>query len=124
MATMEQQTHVAEILDAAAALIERNGWVQGTFGMLGEPHCAVGAMIECTLGRVGLSLVTDQAVSQFVGEPTMIWNDRPERTQNEVTSTMRAVAMTLRAAASESVPRNQRVAEVSAGISELMEQTE
>lgn len=95
-----------EVLDAAADLLERDGWTQGQ--MYGDGRrCMVGAMLSATTGieyTVGASDFTEDqrnvyreghgAVEELLGTPTLTnWNDKPERTQEEVVQVLRDAAV-------------------------------
>lgn len=94
--------NAAEILDRAANLLDRDGWIQGHLcGHDGE-HCALGGILDVTTNDDPYAQAVD-AVERVLGGALDVWNDAPERTKDEVTSTMRSVAAVLRAAATESV---------------------
>jgi hypothetical protein len=94
-----------EILDRAADLIDERGWCQGTYQDSAGGLCIDAATAVAAMGRLDIlraiknSSFVDAtlAVVEAVDATTFKWNDAPERTQEEVTSTMRAVAITLRA---------------------------
>jgi hypothetical protein len=94
---------VADVLNAAADLIERDGWVQGRYqGPCGE-HCMTDALIAaCQVkeekgeeasawwrlyGRAADALETGLGTRALPG-----WNDAPGRTQAEVVAALRAAA--------------------------------
>lgn len=93
-----------EILNAAADLIERDGWCQGAFRRNGK-HCLLGAIAETVAGdaRSGFNHIlahnddAREAVRVFLatvqcdlGVPH--WNDKPGRTQTEVVAALRKAA--------------------------------
>ncbi|WP_078313745.1 DUF6197 family protein [Mycobacteroides chelonae] len=81
-----------EVLQAALALLRKNGWRQRRFGDYGQPCCTVGAFIYSGSDHpwTTKSGVIDRAlslVSQSVGGPTQVvepflyqWNDADGRT--------------------------------------------
>jgi hypothetical protein len=90
---------VADVLDDAADLLEREGWIQGALhGAVG--HCADGAL-EIASCRYNASANTDMwlaatdALGECIGfEHSTIpgWNDNPARTKQQVLDTFRAAA--------------------------------
>ena len=98
----EQKTETTEpwrtIIWKAAALIEANGLCKGRTIDEENRHCMVGAINEidtgdaCTLDR---SQAGDQATTRlhrFCGGNLVDYNNRPERTAEEVVAKMRACA--------------------------------
>jgi hypothetical protein len=84
----------AEVLEAAANLIDEYGWGQGWHErspLVGL--CALGAisMVEGCHGGAA------EILHATVGGHVHHWNDAPGRTAADVTSTMRATAAVLRA---------------------------
>jgi len=115
---------VADILAAAAALIEPEGrWTQGAASKskTGLPDddnrirrdavcwCAWGAILKAS-GETRIVGASERAkaaglhVDLLVGTDVTVWNDRPERTQAEVVAALRAAAEKARTAASSSSP--------------------
>lgn len=89
-----------EILLRAADILEEHGWVQGQIGYDGEGYCAFGAMIKAlaTVNHMGLDdamMKLGNAVAT-IGSPfdsaIFRWNDREDRTKEQVISKMREVA--------------------------------
>lgn len=81
----------ADVLDAAADLLDRDGWCQGTGHMPSGQRC-----VENALDSIDpFSSDPSRALYRVVG-PVVTWNDTPGRTQEEVTSTLRRVARELR----------------------------
>lgn len=92
---------VSDVLNGAADLIERDGWVQGHYRTT-EGYCIAGA-IDQTLGiidddelHVQLWPVAQAARVQVLAivddvAPTL-WNDAPGRTKEEVVAALRAAA--------------------------------
>lgn len=107
---------IANVLDAAAAHIERVGWLQADYYEHGKPatDCRV-----CSVGAINVALFghpfppaddTAYAVTSDVGDLVLehlgvlgldlaAWNDEPHRTQNDVTTAMRETAAELRSKA-------------------------
>lgn len=100
---------VADVLEAAADIIERDGWCQGAFEANGSV-CLLGALRKATIGTthiydVGVSAegLADygharDAVSNLVGFQDLAsgYNDAPGRTEFEVIDTLRHCAEALR----------------------------
>lgn len=97
---------VNEIRLKAADLLEKHGWVQGTWGRDGGPRCMLGAcrvaagVNEANCGgdaeiRYGLAEIAalfsvEKATNGTVHSP-VLWNDDPDRTAEEVIAALRAV---------------------------------
>ena len=81
---------VADVLNGAADLIERDGWVQGS------PRTSEGRCMNMALQEVAGKQVYWQAkryVEDVVGfRATAAWNDTPGRTKTEVVAALRAAA--------------------------------
>jgi hypothetical protein len=88
---------VADLLDDAADLLERGGWIQGALEDRGA-HCALGALVfadpfnqyrlrarAALAEQVGLN--PDRAGNWLAN-----WNDAPLRTRQQVLDTFRAAA--------------------------------
>jgi hypothetical protein len=106
---------IADILDAAADLIEPEGaWTQGVLGR-DERGCILTsnelgrAVSFCAAGAIqraaGLPFQTPEGAHRFVrkviGRKEIgYWNDRPRRTQAEVVAKLREAAALARAGAS------------------------
>jgi hypothetical protein len=115
----------AEILDRAADVIDERGHCKGTLENSRRAVCANGAILvayhgvpdwpgdlgapehNTLLGAIrSLAAAVDaSAIVLEWGVPD--WNNAPERTAAEVTSTMRAVALTLRAQQRSDKPHSQ-----------------
>ncbi len=89
---------VADVLNAAADLIERDGWCQGRFigGVDGRERCVSQAIFDATLAGPGTVLVFHDARTVFANridaDTTWAWNDTPGRTRVEVVAALRAAA--------------------------------
>lgn len=88
------------LLLKAAAVIERQGWCQNSIGTLDGRVCLEGAInvaAGMTPGNliVGVPALALRRVVRALGESAFMWNDRPERTKDEVVSKLRAVALGL-----------------------------
>lgn len=98
---------VAEILDAAAALIEPEGmWGQGVSGGCRGQHCADTAIYrvanDLTLGeRDDVRRFFAKLIGGDTHWDTFRWNDAPERTQAEVVAKLREAAELARSFKSE-----------------------
>lgn len=108
---MTQKTE-AMVLREAAAILERDGWVQGVMHLEGKGHCTLGAIHEAmgqpelvdisravrskdwwTPARYEL-LALDMRLSARIGTDAKVsaWNDAPERTLEEVLALLHAAA--------------------------------
>lgn len=113
-----------EILEAAAALLERDGWCQNSLHD-GERRCARGAIIAATEDVLGVDavrgVVIGPSLTTIVGGWAIVdhalrdhlkaegvfdgclapsvpaWNDTRGRTKDDVISAVRKAALTLRA---------------------------
>jgi len=109
----------AEVLDAAADLIDREGWNQGNGGActIIDGSCAATAVHKAVVRALPDPTITElweridaslaALVSALGGDDNSAiwaWNDTPGRTKDEVTAMLRAVAATLRVAESTVVP--------------------
>jgi len=99
---------VAADLRAAAEVLRRDGWIQGTYGVIGGPSCAAGAVMQTVAdsGRwIGMSIeerqryrvVMDRLSLTVIGQKTRddlvaLWNDAPGRTADEVIAALEAAA--------------------------------
>ncbi len=70
----------------AANLIEEKGWCQGALRTQGGAHCVLGALIEAS---PSFDLKPLQAL---IGDSVAIWNDKPERTKEEIIAALRKAA--------------------------------
>lgn len=111
---MTDHNEVADVLDGAADVIERDGWHQGDFypghqgyvwdgGGEGLPKCARAAVYAA--GAVGICQheAAMRALAAAAGRDLWwtiaTWNDAPERTEQEVLDAFRKAAKHERAAA-------------------------
>lgn len=86
---------VADVLNGAADLIERDGWVQGMY-RYEHSLCIVGA-IDTAAGCFGTNMTVDamrarSTVADFIEANPTAWNDKPGRTKAEVVVALRAAA--------------------------------
>jgi len=122
-----------EVLDAAADAIDKYGHAKHALGDKWFGMCAQGAMLFACYGRAqwpkgmrftatGERLLAPELhrAMRALQEShraqiryTSDWNNAPERTQDEVTSTMRAVAATLRASTDGEVTSASQMEQVS-----------
>ena len=84
---------VAEVIEAVADLIEREGWIQGRAHTV-EGYCVAGAIYEVAAADEQLPLrrVICQAITSHVGVAVEAWNDGFHRTKEEVVRTLREIA--------------------------------
>jgi len=102
-----------QVLDAAADLIERDGWIQGDGSncLILDGSCAATAVHKAVLrafpaaGIDELCARINDNLAPFVNalggdshDAIWKWNDAPARTKEEVVAMLRAVAINLRAA--------------------------
>ncbi len=99
----------AEILEKAADVIDKRGHCKGMLVNNKQQVCAVGAMLVALTGSAlgcGIPQIwacaggkeACDALETAIGVGDFgFWNDHPNRTAAEVTSTMRATAAVLRA---------------------------
>lgn len=94
-------SQVAADLVAAAAYIERYGWIQGKTGSPGGPVCAAGALRAIASAPAWNPVTEEQlqrysdswdAATDYLGRALPNWNDEPERTQAEVVAALRAAS--------------------------------
>lgn len=104
--------NTADILDRAADLIEERGWHQGWYVNDCGQLCIRGAMLVAVgieppqkdmpwpdhSGEANASWqeATDE-MDEYLDDLAERWNDAPERTKEEVVSTLRAAAQAARA---------------------------
>ncbi len=85
-------------LRKAAAIVREKGLAKGCSSDIAGRVCANEALSLASAGPF------HQAVREFLGEPLIAdWNDRPERTAEDVAATFEAVADALDAAAAGAV---------------------
>jgi hypothetical protein len=88
----------AEILNAAADYIEKYGHVTGRYGgnfhgtREDGPACLSGAMRSVARDRISEHWLALDALHRHLGENPLSWNDRHDRTADEVISALRAAA--------------------------------
>jgi hypothetical protein len=88
---------VADVLDDAADLLERGGWIQGALEDRGA-HCALGALVDVDLENQHRYLARAALAKQVglnpdrAGNWLAAWNDDPLRTRQQVLDTFRAAA--------------------------------
>lgn len=83
-----------QVLLEAADLIEEKGWCQGMYNNRSGAMCMMGAIINA--GRRHEHRYTSRAHLRLIeavgGVAPVLWNDAPERTQEEVVSALRKAA--------------------------------
>jgi hypothetical protein len=88
---------VADVLDDAADLLERGGWIRGALEDRGA-HCALGALVVVDLENQHRYLARAALAKQVGLNPDRAgnwlanWNDDPLRTRQEVLDAFRAAA--------------------------------
>lgn len=83
---------VADVLNGAAELIERDGWVQHHRFVDGR-RCADSAIVCAALSHHGTARVKARLVTEaIIGMDLTEWNDAPGRSEAEVVATLRAAA--------------------------------
>lgn len=80
---------VGEVLEAAAIIVERDGWCQFRMCDQDGGHCALAAIIRADVYRCGATAF----MRTILGGSLMEWNDAPERTKEEVVAALRAAAL-------------------------------
>ena len=97
MSVIERERVVtdADVLNRAAELIEERGWCQHSYHGSGGTLCAEGAIFEA-ISEFGLPRYSHH-VSTWIDRPFApkslpFWNDRPERTREEVVAKLRELA--------------------------------
>lgn len=84
---------LADVLNRAADLIERDGWVQGRFRGPNGEHCATDAVVcACEFSMVVYNDAVDVLLEAIRRQNLPRWNDEPGRTQAEVVAKLRAAA--------------------------------
>jgi hypothetical protein len=97
---------VADLLDDAADLLERDGWIVGAMFVAGMGRCALGAIDrrDYTTGLrfkardalrrvIGADMEQDYCLSQVVrARQVAKWNDTPGRTKQQVLDALRLAA--------------------------------
>ena len=99
----QQEKTVAEVLEAAASLIEPEGrWARGVYEEPKDGECAF-CMVGASLNVLGISYLDQEAPSFGPGilgfktwTQAMEWNDAPGRTQAEVVAKLREAAAVAR----------------------------
>ena len=74
---------VSEVLEQAAELIRRHGWVQRKYGTTGEGYCIIGAIIAVPKHESGYPAI-EALREELGGQSVMLWNDTEGRTKEEV----------------------------------------
>lgn len=88
---------MADVLNAAADLIERKGWARAEYYGAGC-YCVLGAILAVQNETFGLEDLNDACVAAaeaIVDAPPYMlarWNDHPKRTQAEVVEALRKAA--------------------------------
>jgi hypothetical protein len=91
---------VADVLDDAADLLEREGWIQHASYSLDGGACSVGA-VAAVVSRKHLPVVMEDAATNAVQDyldyryddaDIVAWNDAPGRTKQQVLDAFRAAA--------------------------------
>lgn len=92
---MAELTTPADVLDAAADRLARDGWCQGDY-YRGTRSCAEGALLSVHV-EPRIRIAACEALFEAVGRTDIpAWNDRTGRTAEEVIAKLREVAAHLR----------------------------
>jgi hypothetical protein len=85
---------VADVLDDAADLLEREGWIQGDLWRRDSygGRCALGAICDAALDNRNVRVAAARAVLGGSSTYLVDWNDTPGRTKQEVLDAFRAAA--------------------------------
>ncbi len=85
----------ARILAEAAANIAQYGWVQGEFGSRERGFCTTGALNEVLPPPSVLESypAAKEYVNEIIEEFIFSWNDRKERTEDDVVETLLAASL-------------------------------
>lgn len=103
MTTSHIINNEADLLDAAAAELEENGWCRGRYTNDVEELCIIGAMRKATLGRVyeehfiansQLNYITNavNAIARRLHMPVAHYNDDVCHDEHEAINTLRQTA--------------------------------
>jgi hypothetical protein len=106
MSTVDQHNaKTADVLDAAADVLERDGWTRHAYyrdTLWTGPVCAYGALYRATSGdamRPGAyAAEAATALGREIGGSPISFNDRPGQTKRSVVAAMRRTARKLRGA--------------------------
>lgn len=89
-------TDVSEVLETAADIIEKEGWIQNGFGHSRLGYCAVGAIARAEgfdFPTFAFEEPSEKALRSYLGvEWVPSWNDDPARTKQEVLDALRGAA--------------------------------
>lgn len=91
-------TTISQVLLAAAARIERDGWCQGGCGRDGDRRCmmaALGDEHDLALPTAPSWLTLYRALERHIrpgSKLLSVWNDQPDRTVDEVLAALRGAA--------------------------------
>lgn len=100
----------ADILEAAAEILETEGWVKGNFyrdpalwGRSNSGYCAVGSIRQAVGVLYSNDVKLDEqaegavmALRNHIQDDVPVWNDQPNRTKFEVIDTLKTVAKDIR----------------------------
>lgn len=98
---------IPEAVEMAADHLETHGWQRGSFGDLGGPCCADGALRVVTCGSTeiivilrhpnsGLLAGAELEVAAYLGGGITAWNDDPDQIAEVVIDALRRCATHLR----------------------------
>ena len=91
--------HYAEIYSAAIDLIEKYGWIQGRYGEHGLGFCITGAIRE-QFPVAGTDVrfidMCDFLHYRIIGDIAPAWNDREERTKEDIICVLQQAMITQR----------------------------
>lgn len=110
---------IYETLNAAADLLEKDGWCQEDYANDSGQRCTVGAIYQMPTGnQFSISEALSDAecseaedyLTYYLAQTADVahipsWNDEPDRTQAEVIETLRAAALTAQVAGAKVTPK-------------------
>lgn len=84
----------SEVLNAAADLLEAEGWLQNIWGDPDRgPRCAMGALMDVTPAEEWpQQRDAEQTLRTLIGARVTEWNDQPGQTAENVIATLREAA--------------------------------
>lgn len=92
------RAEAAALLEDAADLLEQGGWIKNAY-QTSEGYCVVGAIaaaaVSYPLTPTAIHVIARSALGDATGVGTMMWNDAPERTKQEVLDALRGAAKEL-----------------------------
>ncbi len=109
MVSSQLRDEVADIVESAADLLERAGWIQDEDHIQGMGYCMVGALRQCLTEHytrcedqypapIWENVIGEVRAHMGTGTPAQIaaWNDEYGRTKQEVLDKLRSIAKEIR----------------------------